>query len=87
MLIEQRLRALALLLLVGALRLAAAELRAIGVGLLCRGFLRGALPESIQIDDFTSHARLHHAKTAGKERQRRAKIVPIAIQESPYARI
>jgi hypothetical protein len=79
MLIERRLRALALLLLVGALRLAATELRAIGVGFLCRGIFCGALPESLQIDDVT-HARLHQAKTAEKERQRRVKIVSIAIQ-------
>jgi hypothetical protein len=79
MLIEQRFRAVAALFILRALRLAAAKPRTIGVGLLRRQVLGGALPESIQIDDVT-HARLHHAKTAEKEQQRRAKMDSIAIQ-------
>ena len=80
MLIEQRLRAFAAMLLLRGLRLSAAKTRTIGVGLLRSRFLCGALPESIQIDDIT-HARLHHAKTAGKERQcRRRRTDSIAIQ-------
>src|SRR5262245_25850486 len=79
MLIEQRLRAFAALLLQRALRLAATKPRTIGVGLLRRRFLCCALPQSIQIDDI-SHARLHYAKIAGRERQRRGKTDSIAIQ-------
>src|SRR5262245_24087958 len=79
MLVEQRLRAFAALLILRALRLAATKPRTIGIGLLRRRFLCGALPESIQIDDVT-HARPHHAKTAEKERMRREKINSITIQ-------
>jgi hypothetical protein len=79
MLVEQRLRAFAALLVLCALRLAATKPRTIGVGLLRRGFLCGALPESIEIDDVT-HGRIHHAKTAEKERTRREEINLITIQ-------
>jgi hypothetical protein len=79
MLVEQRLRAFAALLILRALRLGATKPRTIGISLLRRRFLCGALPESIQIDDVT-HARTHHAKTAEKERMRREKINSITIQ-------
>src|SRR5437870_261901 len=65
MLVEQRLGALALLLLLRALGLAATEPRTIGVSLLRRRFLCGAFPDSVQIDDIT-HARLHHLEDRRK---------------------
>ncbi|HXD53060.1 MAG TPA: hypothetical protein VN689_14260 [Burkholderiales bacterium] len=79
MLVELHTGALALLPLLRTLGFAAAESRAVGVGLLRRRFFLSAFSEAFQIDDIT-HARLHHAKTAGKERQRRVKIDPITIQ-------
>src|SRR5437773_1055512 len=80
MLIEQRLRAFARPLLLRALGLAATEPRTIGVCLFRRRFLRRAFSDSFQIDDIT-HAGLHHLEDRRKkERQRRAKIDSIAIQ-------
>src|ERR1044072_4898584 len=86
MLIERRLRALALLSLLRALGLVATEPRTIGVGFLCRRFLCRAFPDSIYIYHIT-HARLHHLearrKRATASRKKRINCHP-RIPVCPY---